>query len=219
MRDMCRVLVERHGDLRAGWASMMQDGVGGQRHFRMTADEFINTVKGLGFSKRHAHIILDAVDVDRSRSVNLKEFMYLENYGEKKGSKEKPSGSPPRLADLLETQAATGTGTERDRKGPDIGGWEAVADSRAPKRPPKPAAGDGQSNAGSPKTPDAERSDEFVVLMTKAEYNEYLRRRRARAFKAACGPGRGPEGKQTPNRTRDGFSQPNIVADVPFRFG
>eukprot|EP00929_Paragymnodinium_shiwhaense_P050599 TRINITY_DN25480_c0_g1_i1.p1 TRINITY_DN25480_c0_g1~~TRINITY_DN25480_c0_g1_i1.p1 ORF type:complete len:432 (+),score=109.33 TRINITY_DN25480_c0_g1_i1:116-1411(+) len=233
LRTFCKVLVQRHGQLREGWYSILKHGFGGNAGM-LTSQEFVDIVTGLGFTMRHARIVLAAVDADRSHTVTQDEFMFVQHYGEgleppKEPGPQRDSARPPRRDELDQMDQARESKIKKSaemRTPTELNPNPWSVDKLRPQRSESPPV---ESSPVSQTTnPEKGSANEFVVLMTKDEYSEYLRRRRKKSlaqpqigsgnYSPQDSPKHASNTPQKVKRDSSSPSQPVIVTEMPFHF-
>lgn len=215
LRTFCKVLVQRHKQLREGWCAILKHGFGGKADGgHLSSQEFLDIVTGLGFSLRHAKIVLMAVDKDRDEVITMEEFLFVQQFGQglepPKELSERPDASrPPRRQDH-------GTMTSRERKNnEEPNRWASAPITDTPDKHNKDDEETIVQHTCSDKPP--LDSNEFVVFMTKDEFNEYLRRRRKKTLSAMANEGLGvqysKELREQRKQRRDSaaISQPILI--------
>lgn len=160
-------LATEHGSLREGWHAIIRGGVG-----RLDVHEFTDTCRELGIGARDAKKLFTCLDPQAIGSLGEDKYKFLTFWDPSE------AGS---FAHTATTAAATG-----------LGKGEMQSKSQSPPRRP----GDGvvPRTAGVLGVDAPTQPFEFVVVLTKEEYSEYLRRRRARRLVADNRAGGDPRG-------------------------
>lgn len=212
LRTFCKVLVQRHKQLREGWCAILKHGFGGKSDGgHLSSKEFLDIITGLGFSLRHAKIVLAAIDKDRDEVITMEEFLFVSQFGQglepPKELSERPDASrPPRRHDH-------GTSLRERNQKEEPPRWTSAPITDTPDKHNKDDEGTIVQHTCSDKPP--LDSNEFVVFMTKDEYNEFLRRRRKKTMSAMANESQGmlKEQREERKQRRDSkaLSQPILI--------
>eukprot|EP00929_Paragymnodinium_shiwhaense_P070215 TRINITY_DN35547_c0_g1_i1.p1 TRINITY_DN35547_c0_g1~~TRINITY_DN35547_c0_g1_i1.p1 ORF type:complete len:438 (-),score=60.79 TRINITY_DN35547_c0_g1_i1:99-1412(-) len=179
LNAFCKLLTQRHGSLKHGWRELIRQ-TKGQNGF-IAHEEWVEVCSHIGFNKKDAKLLFKCLDADGSRSIDMQEFAFVQSWLD---STEAIQSRAPKERQVLSFREpdmkkySPQTPTRRSRHAHQSG-WHAASGGE-----------DGISSGPDetmlrPSSPvhcaaNAEPSSfEFVVELTKAEYEDYLRRRRA----------------------------------------
>lgn len=198
----CKLLTQRYGSIRHGWREMLRQTK--SCNGRIGGREWIEVCSHVGFNKKDAQLLFKCLDTDGSRTIDIQEFGFIENWhvtdktGEGRKKKERQvlsfrerdleKYSPEKVGAKAKANKNSSSwysappedgGFARSLSG--TGGEEVVAKNL-----------DGAAVQGEP------ASFEFVVELTRAEYEDYLRRRREAQVATSLKPK--SEDQQFPDR-------------------
>lgn len=149
-----------HNTARDGWFAVMKAH---GSHGRMYFSEFVTVGARLGFGEKELKKIFNCLDANLDRRVSLSEWLFLELWESRPAADSPGSSRAP----------SAGPGSAR-RQTPVLAASASAASLGSSARPPLSARTAAASPGGE------EGLTEFVVVLTKEEYEEYQRRLRQR---------------------------------------
>jgi len=201
----CKLLAQRHGKLREGWSAILKHGYG--KAGRLSTQEWNDICRGLGFTTKDAKIMFSCLDADQSRTITQDEFLFIRRWDESEKidmdtkKKDRKTISPmgrPALSTTGSLGASTrspqasssssGPASRRKTGDAPFEGWSSENGSPVSMTTPMVPSSIGGLDSSSP-SPGGSAAFEFVVVLSKAEYGEYLKRRREKQIGAASSAG------------------------------
>eukprot|EP00927_Polykrikos_kofoidii_P075173 TRINITY_DN71250_c0_g1_i1.p1 TRINITY_DN71250_c0_g1~~TRINITY_DN71250_c0_g1_i1.p1 ORF type:complete len:367 (-),score=55.59 TRINITY_DN71250_c0_g1_i1:17-1117(-) len=160
----CRILRKRYGSIKDGWLALLSQGYGYRGSLDVT--EWEQITERLGFATRQSKLLFDALDKDQGKSITKDELRFIVLFDE--DAKKTPRQKRREPLSFRPNQRPSSADRPRE-------GWGNV-------RPRTPVTAiEKAEKAAEDEEPPPPSEYEFVVIMTKNEYLEYLRRRRARS--------------------------------------
>merc|ERR1712192_51888 len=170
---LAKVLVARHGSVREGWAALMKSGVGKAGVIKI--EEWIEICQGCGVTAKGARTTFKCLDLNTDKMVSRDEVFLSRIWedahpeGKERHDQKRPMFSP--LAKAYE-------GPQSNKGGRGYAGKKEVLDAVGSSIASKTLASpDGAESYRSGLTVMG-GNHEFTVVLSKAEYEEYLNRRR-----------------------------------------
>lgn len=175
---LTKVLVARHGSVREGWAALMKSGIGKTGSIKL--EEWIGICKGCGVTAKGAEKTFKCLDLKTDKMVSKDEVFLTRIWeDEHPEGKERLEVKRPMFSPLA--RAYEGPGVRLKQK-PGTGGRIPQARQEVLDAVEQSMSGsiDGSTNRSgrAPVPVEGKKNFEFTVVLTKAEYEEYLKRRR-----------------------------------------